>query len=93
MALHQASASIVVKGYDGSYRALRLDLTGRVDSAATAQLVGAAVSGAAGTGHKGQVTDCKFILVIEARARAACPIKFSQRVQHSSAKSMQHTTY
>ena len=27
-ALHQASASIVAKGYDGSYKALHLDLMG-----------------------------------------------------------------
>ena len=45
----QESASIVAKRYDDSYRALRIDLTGKVDSAATAELVGAAVSSAAGT--------------------------------------------
>ena len=58
-ATQQASASIVAKGYDGSYRALRMDLSGKVDSAATAELVGAAVAGAAGTDHRDQVTDCK----------------------------------
>ena len=89
-ATQQASASIVAKGYDGSYKALRMDLTGKVDSAATAELVGAAVAGAAGTGHKDQVTDCKSILAIEARARAARPLKFHQRVLLSSAKTMQH---
>ena len=47
----------MAKGYDGS--ALRIDLTGKVDSAATAELVGAAVAGAAGTDHRDQVTDCK----------------------------------
>ena len=55
---------------DGSYRAMRMDLTGKVDSAATAELVGAAVAGAAGTGHRDQVTDCKSILAMEARASA-----------------------
>ena len=71
-ALYQASASIVAKGYDGSYKALLFDLTGRVDSAATAELVGAA-----GTGHRDQVMDCKSILAIEARARAARSSSFS----------------
>ena len=84
-ATQQASASIVAKGFDGSYKALRMDLTGKVDSAATAELVGAA-----GTDHRDQVTDCKSILAIEARARAARPLKFHQRVLLSSAKSMQH---
>ena len=79
-------ASIVAKGYDGSYKVLRLDLTGKVDSATTAELVGAA-----GMGHRDQVTDCKSILAIEARAREARPPpKFPQRVLISSAKSMQH---
>ena len=54
-ALHQASASIVAKRYDGSYKALCLDFTGRVGSAATAELVGATVTGAAGMEHKDQV--------------------------------------
>ena len=67
-----------------------MDLTGKVDSAATAELVGAAVAGAAGTGHRDQVTDCKSILAIEARARAARPLKFHQRVLLSSARTMQH---
>ena len=89
-ATQQASASIVAKGYDGSYKALRKDLTGKVDSAATAELVGAAVAGAAGTDHRDQVTDCKSILAIEARARAARPLKFHQRVLLSSAKTIQH---
>ena len=66
-ALHQALASIVAKRYDGSYKALRPDLTGKVDSATTTELVGAAVAGAAGTGHRDQVTDCKSILAIQAR--------------------------
>ena len=89
-ATQQASASIVAKGYDGSYKALRMDLTGKVDSAATAELVGAAVAGVAGTGHRDQVTDCKSILAIEARARAARPLKLHQRVLLSSAKTMKH---
>ena len=67
-----------------------MNLTGKVDSAATAELVVAAVAGAAGTDHKDQVTDCKSILAIEARARAARPLKFHQRVLLSSAKTMQH---
>ena len=50
-----------------------MNLTGKVDSAATAELVVAAVAGAAGTDHKDQVTDCKSILAIEARARAGTP--------------------
>ena len=99
-ATQQASASVVAKGFDGSYKALRMNLTGKVDSAATAELVGAAVAGAAvagaavagaaGTGHRDQVTDCKSILAIEARARAARPLKLHQRVLLSSAKKMKH---
>ena len=46
--------------------------------------------GAAGTDHRDQVTDCKSILAIEARARAARPLKFHQRVLLSSTKTMQH---
>lgn len=76
-ALRQASAFIVAKGNDGNYKALLFDLTGRVDSAATAELVGAAVAGAAGTGHKTQVTDCKSFLAIEARAKTTRPLRFS----------------
>ena len=51
-ALRPASAFILVfaNGYEGSYKALRLDLMGRMDSAATAEVVGAA-----GTGHGDQV--------------------------------------
>ena len=83
-------ASIVAKGYDGSYKVLSLDLLGKVDSATTAELVGAAVAGAAGMGHRDQVTDCKSILAIDARAREARPpLKLPQRVLISSAKSMQ----
>ena len=51
------SASIVARGYDGSYKAVRLDLTGLIDSAATAELVEAAVAGTLGSGHRDQVTD------------------------------------
>ena len=52
-ALRPASAFILVvaNSYEGSYKALRLDLMGRVDSAAMAELVDAA-----GTGHGDQVT-------------------------------------
>ena len=78
------SASIVAMGYDGSYKALRLDLTGRVDSAG---LDGAE---AAGTCHRNQAAECKSLLVIETRARAARPVKFPQLVLLSSAKSMHH---
>ena len=48
-----------------------------VDLATTAELVGAAVAGAAATD---QIMDCKSILAIEARA-----LKFSQHVLPSSA--------
>ena len=56
-----------------------------MDSAATAELVGAA-----GTDRRDQVTDCKSILAIEARARAASSLKFHQRVLLSSVKTIQH---
>ena len=58
------SASIVARGYDGSYKEVRLDFTGMIDSAATAELVGAAVAGTLGSGHRDQVTDCKSLLAI-----------------------------
>ena len=50
--------------------ALTRPYMGRVDSAATAELVDAAVAGAAGTDHRDQVTDCESILAIE-RGRLA----------------------
>ena len=65
---------------------LRLDRTGSVDSAATTELV---ASGAAGTGHGDQVTDCKSLKKIEAQARAARPLKFPDSALLSSARSMQ----
>ena len=48
-----------ISGNNGSYRALRFDLTDRADSATTAELVG---MGAAGSGHRDQVTGCKSLL-------------------------------
>ena len=35
----EGSASILARVYDGSYKAVRVDLTGMIDSAATAELV------------------------------------------------------
>ena len=54
-----SSPSIVVRGYDGSYKAVRLDLTGLMDSA-NAELVDsteAAVARTLGSEHRDQVTD------------------------------------
>ena len=39
-----------------------MDLSGMIDSAATAELVRAVVAGAPGSGHRYQVTHCKSLL-------------------------------
>ena len=67
------SASIVARGYDGSCKAVRLDLTGLIDSVAMGELIGAAVVGTLGSGHRDQVTDCKSLLAIEGRVRSNRP--------------------
>ena len=85
-----ASASIVAKEYFGNFLALRLDLTGRVDSASTTELIGATVADAAGSGHRDQLTDCKLLLAIESRALGNIPLKCNQRVIHSSKDRQTH---
>ena len=79
-----ASASIVAKEYFGNYSALRLNLTGRVDSASTTELIGTTVADTAGSGHRDQLTDWKSLLAIESRARGNIPLKYHQRVILSS---------
>ena len=82
----EGSASIVARGYDESYIAVRMDLTG-IDSA---ELVGAAVAGTLGSGHRDQVTDCKSLLAIEARARTDRPVKYHQRGLFAGIKQARH---
>ena len=89
-AIGEGSASIVARGYDGSYRTVRMDLTGMIDSAVTAKLVGAAVAGSLGSGHRDQVTDCKSLLAIEARARTDKPVKYHQRGLLAGIKQARH---
>ena len=61
-----------------------------IDSAATAELVGAAVAGTLGSGHRDQITDCKSLLAIEARARANRPVKYHQRGLLAGIKQARH---
>ena len=84
------SASIVARGYDGRSKAVRLDLTALIDSAATAVLVEAAVAGTLGSGHRDQVTDCKSLLAIGGRVRANRPVKYHQRGLPAGIKLARH---
>ena len=67
-----------------------MDLTGMIDSATTAELVGAAVAGTLGAGHRDQITDCKSLLAIEARVRANRPVKHHQRGLLAGIKQARH---
>ena len=79
VATKRAAAGIVAQYPDGSYAALRLDLTGQVSSAAGSKLVAAVPAGRAGTTHRDQITDCKSLLDIDAELRKGRPMPYHQR--------------
>ena len=77
-----AAAGIVAQYPDGSYAALRIDLTGQVSSAAGSELVAAFLAGKAGkeaTTHRDQITDCKSLLAIDAKIKTGRPMQYHPR--------------
>ena len=78
-ATKRAAAGIVAQYPDGSYAALRLDLTGQVTSAAGSELVAAVLAGKVGTTHTDQITDCKSLLDIDAKLKKGKPMQYHQR--------------
>ena len=79
VATKRAAAGIVAQYPDGSYSALRMDLTGQVSSAAGSELVAAVLAGMAGTTHRDQITDCKSLLDIDAKLKNGRPMPYHQR--------------
>ena len=74
-----AAAGIVAQYPDGSYAALRLDLTGQVNSAADSELVAAVLACKAGTTHTDHITDCKSLLDLDARLKNGRHMQYHQR--------------
>ena len=64
---------------EGSCSALRMDLTGQVNSAAGSELVTAVLAGKAATAHLNQITDCKSLLSIDSKLRTGFPLRYHQR--------------
>ena len=79
IAVRKAAAGIVAQYPDGSYAALRLDLTGQVSSAAGSELMAAVLADKAGTTHRDQITDCKSLLAIDAKLKLSRPMQYHQR--------------
>lgn len=84
----QHRPQLQLQKYGGSYLCLAicLDLPGWVTSAATTELIRAAVAGALESHHRAQEMDCMSHLAIEARAPSNRPLMSHQRGALSSAE-------